>query len=145
MFTRFVMNHRLQQMYPSYSRLCWMIPDLSPESKPFLLHAGKQKRAYILSRQIFSQEGKNRGEPCQFLLPNLLCQASNVGGDRRGGTWGVSGFTPVVISPYGREPQEGVTSVPPSPLKLLYYFLSTNPSTFGTNSVLVCFSRKAKN
>ena len=30
-----------------------MIPDLSSESKPFLLHAGKQKRTHILSRQIF--------------------------------------------------------------------------------------------
>lgn len=71
MFTLFIMNHRLQQIHPSSTRLCWMIPGVSCGSKPFLLHAGKKKIAYILSRQIFSGKGKRWAKRCQFILPRF--------------------------------------------------------------------------
>ena len=85
-FTLFVMNHRLQQMHPCYNRLCWMIPDLSSESKPFLLHAGKQKRTHILSRQIFLPRREELSPNLsvyfpKFIVLSLSCQRGLTGRD----------------------------------------------------------------
>lgn len=149
MFTLFVMNHRLQQIHPSYTTLYWMIPGISCGSKPFLLHAGKKKIAYILSRQIFSQEGKSWAKLCQLILPrfavtSLKCWRGLSQRDRK-----MSGISSqrltLLMEEKPRSESEVLLSLPSQSCTT---FLSASP-TFGT-SVLnashdVFFNRKANN
>lgn len=88
MFTLVIMNRRLQQIHPSSTRLCWMIPGISYGSQPFLLPSGKKKIAPILSRQIFSGKGNSWATHCQFIplrfaVPCLQCWRGLSGRDSK--------------------------------------------------------------